>query len=117
MNILIIEDDKELRDLFKEKFEEYGLIVFPAENGEVGLEILAHESIDFVLTDVQMPVMSGMDFLRNARKIKKQLPPIFIMTGGCQYTKKQFYDEGAAGFFEKTDVSIEEVIGYSKKYA
>jgi two-component system chemotaxis response regulator CheY len=117
MNILLIEDNKDLRELFKEKFEAYGLTVFQAENGKIGLEIFIKEAIDLVLTDIQMPVMSGMEFLKEIRGINGPLPPIFVMTGGSSYTIEQILEAGAAGYFDKTNISIEEIIEYSKKSA
>ena len=117
MTVLIIEDDKDLQLLFREQFEQHGITVLIADNGKIGLEVLSRETVDLVLTDVRMPVMTGMEFLKQAKGLCKLLPPIIIMTGGSIYTAKQFYDEGASGYVEKFDFTVEQVLGYSKKSA
>lgn len=117
MTVLIIEDEPFLRELFKDQFEDRGHAVFMAENGKVGLEILAREVIDLVLTDVQMPVMSGMDFLKLARARSIDQPPVVVMTGGCLYTIEQFYEAGASAYFDKTGISVDRVISVLNRSA
>ena len=117
MIVLIIEDDSDLRDIFKEKFERRGLIVFTAENGQVGLDILANEVIDLVLTDIQMPIMTGMDFLKFAKNLPIELPPIIVMTGGSPFTSEQIFDAGATAYFNKLDVTAEKIISVCSKKA
>lgn len=117
MTILIIEDEKELRELFRDLFLEKGLKVLVAENGLIGLEILASNSIDLVLTDIQMPIMSGIDFLLSAKSLNKSLPPIVVMSGGSPYSVGQIYQAGAVAFFDKINLSPHLVLNYLAKSA
>lgn len=117
MTLLIIEDDKDLRELFRDQFEVRGLTVFLAENGKVGLEILKSEEIDLVLTDIQMPIMNGFEFLKQSKGLQKRLPPIVVMTGGSPYTSSQLYAEGASAYLDKISLSADKVLGYIKKSA
>lgn len=101
MNILVIDDNMELRGLLAEVLQEKGHIVYQADNGEVGIDILEKEKIDFVISDIQMPIMDGYEFLVRVRKKFGNQPPIFLITGYSPYTLEQIYDAGANGYFEK----------------
>ncbi|WP_087023445.1 response regulator [Thaumasiovibrio subtropicus] len=65
--ILLVDDDKELRDLLSDILTMEGFTVLQASNGEEGLEKLS-SSVDLVLLDVMMPQMNGMDMLRRLRE-------------------------------------------------
>lgn len=56
--------------------------ILTALNGEAGAQILKTEQIDLIVTDLEMPVMSGYRFIEKARR---ELPsvPICVMTGSC----------------------------------
>lgn len=101
MNILIIDDNTELRCLLSEFLQEKGFVVYQASNGKVGIDILAVEKIDFVISDIQMPIMNGYDFLVSARKRFGNQLPIYLISGYSPYTEEQIYEAGANGYFEK----------------
>lgn len=64
--ILIIEDEKPLREAFCFLLEGEGFKVMTAENGKIGLERLDSFQPDLILLDMLMPVMDGMTFLKKA---------------------------------------------------
>ena len=64
-NILVIEDDTTMRNGLAEILKEAGYNVDSAENGQKGLEKIREKDYDIVLTDLIMPVMGGMELLRN----------------------------------------------------
>ncbi len=66
-NILLVDDDDFIQDVYTTKFEETGLNVETADDGEEGLEKLRSSSYDAVLVDVIMPGMDGMEFLETLR--------------------------------------------------
>ena len=109
MKILIIEDDPDLREIMTDQFLEKNFIVFQANNGKQGLEVLEKEAVDMVLSDVVMPIMDGMNFLKAFKAKYKSHPPIFIMTGGNQYKPEDFIKAGASGYFSKP-VSADEIL-------
>ncbi len=82
-NLLILEDEIRIRQGIKLliDLEELGITnVFEAENGLIGLEIIKEEKIDFVLADINMPKLNGLEFARNAKKIQPDIK-IAMITG------------------------------------
>lgn len=101
MNILVIDDNIEIRDLLEMTLLEKGHFVYSAENGKQGIETLSKQKIDFVISDIQMPIMDGYQFLVMARNRFGRKPPIVLVTGSSNYTPEQIYQAGADGYFEK----------------
>jgi len=85
LDLLYIEDNLLTRESFQEVFEGLFAVVHTAENANEGLEIFGKNNIDIVITDIEMPGMSGIEM---ARVIKAQDSniPIIIMTGHIDHT-------------------------------
>lgn len=62
--ICIVDDNKEIRDIYRTKFESEGFAVIDAEDGEKALEIIKSERPDAILLDIQMPVLDGFGVLK-----------------------------------------------------
>lgn len=77
MNILIAEDELDLRELIKINLEEEGLTVFPASDGMKAFEIFKRESIHLAILDVMMPRLDGFNLLQKIRKTST-VPVIFL---------------------------------------
>jgi DNA-binding response OmpR family regulator len=101
MNILIVDDEIILQQQLKTEFAKKGFNVFVADNGETALDVLERESIDFVLSDVRMPIMDGFQFLVLARERYGIGLPIYLMTGAGPYLPIELEEAGAAGIIEK----------------
>ena len=78
--ILIVDDEMEVREFLKDFFEDRGFNVTVASNGQEGFEIIRQQDFDLALCDMLMPVMIGMEFLRRVRELKPA-QKIIIMTG------------------------------------
>ena len=65
--ILIVEDDKELSQLFQKVLEKNGYQVKSASDGAQALEILDKEYIDLIISDIMMPVMDGYELVSELR--------------------------------------------------
>ena len=78
--ILIIDDEKNIRDSFRMFLEDYDYQIFEAENGREGLEIFSREKPDLVLCDLRMPEVDGLEVIH---KIKDESPntPIIVVSG------------------------------------
>src|SRR5690554_6917048 len=76
--ILIVEDEKRLRNLLRDYLVKEEYAVDLASNGEEGLEMSLKEDYDLILLDVMMPFMDGFDMLKELRK--KKDTRVFIIT-------------------------------------
>ncbi len=74
--ILVVDDEAGARSALEKLLRSEGYAVETAENGEVALERIAETSPDAVVTDLQMPIMGGMELLMRIREISKALPVI-----------------------------------------
>jgi DNA-binding NtrC family response regulator len=97
-SILIVDDDEIIREVLSQGFERCGFKVFKAENATDGWVLFNSEHIDYVITDIWMPGLNGMDL---SRKIKKQSPftKIALMTGGETEGVKELIEDGTVDHF------------------
>jgi nitrogen-specific signal transduction histidine kinase/CheY-like chemotaxis protein len=85
LSILIAEDEEGIRDIFEFMFEDLGCKFEIVEDGEKALNKLKDNSVkyDLVISDVQMPIMTGYELLINLREDKSiQQPKFVFLTGG-----------------------------------
>ncbi len=80
--ILIIDDEITIRDSLKSFFEDEDYLVFSAEDGERGLDIVFNEPVDLVITDLRMPGMDGIEVMKAIHKYKPDMPLIVISGAG-----------------------------------
>ncbi|PKM66367.1 MAG: DNA-binding response regulator [Firmicutes bacterium HGW-Firmicutes-2] len=100
MNILVAEDEKDLRELLKLNLENEGHHVRVAKNGKEALDIFEHHSIDIGLFDVMMPVLDGFNLLRRIRE-KSDLPIIMLTSRGDDMDKVLGFGLGADDYLVK----------------
>ena len=77
INILVVDDEKEIAELVEIYLVSDGYKVFKAYNAEEGLKILSEEEIHLVLLDVMMPGMSGLEMCSKIRE-SSNIPRIWI---------------------------------------
>ncbi|MBL1142515.1 MAG: EAL domain-containing protein [Proteobacteria bacterium] len=101
--ILIIDDDKDIRQILRLKLEKQDYIIIEAADGIVGLEKLKAESPDMVMADVNMPGMNGFEFCEKASTFSSEKHiPIMIMTAqDDQASVNEAYNKGATDFITK----------------
>jgi len=100
--ILIVDDEPELIDLQKESFAHYGYQIVSASNGREALDILDTQAVDLLITDLQMPKMSGYDLIINARYKYIRWIPIFVISGFIDdQTLNKLASFGIIEFFSK----------------
>ena len=80
MRILIVDDDKALRDALSEAVSDLGHDVSTASSGREALELARDDLPDAVLLDLRMPDMSGLEVLKKLREQPNDVPPVAILT-------------------------------------
>lgn len=78
LSILYVEDESVTRMAVTRVLQKRVGKVYAAPNGKVGLEMFKEHKPDLVLTDLQMPVMDGWEFISEIRKVSKEVPIIVI---------------------------------------
>lgn len=99
--ILIIDDEKSIRNTLREILEYESYIVEEANNGEEGLKKIEEIEFDAVLCDVKMPKMDGMAVLEKAREIDSDMPFIMISGHGNVEMAVEATRKGAFDFIVK----------------
>jgi two-component system, chemotaxis family, chemotaxis protein CheY len=105
--ILIVDDSATMRKILMRAIRQAGVecdAFFEAANGAEGLERLnAEASIDVVLSDVNMPVMNGIDFVKavRAQAQKNTVPILMVTTEGGEAMLKTAMEAGASGYVTK----------------
>jgi signal transduction histidine kinase/DNA-binding response OmpR family regulator len=79
-HLLVVEDDAVTRELMRRTLESDGWTVAEAENGRVGLELLARAMPELILLDLMMPEMDGFEFIAEIRKVEawRRIPVIVV---------------------------------------
>ena len=90
LKMLFVEDEPELLNIISETLKKMGITFYTAENGKEGLDILKkHPDIDLIVTDINMPVMNGLDMISHIRESGNDVN-IMIMSAysESEYLKK-----------------------------
>ena len=116
--ILLIEDDCLLLKMYKTKFTMEGFEVLTAEDGEAGLKIALEKKVDFIIMDIMMPKLSGLDLLAQLKKTEKgkNIPVIILSNLARPEKQKQALDSGAKEFLVKANVTPAEVVAKVQAY-
>ncbi len=100
-NILVIDDEKSIRNTLKEIFEYENHQVVLAENGPGGIELFEKNDFDVVLCDIKMPEMDGIEVLERILEKSRDVPVIMISGHGNIDTAVEAIKKGAYDFIEK----------------
>lgn len=100
-SILVIEDDKKMRDGLVEILAEQGYQVDSAGNGQVGLDKIQKKDFDVVLADLIMPVMGGMEVLRETKHMKPKTHIILITAFATVENAVEAMKAGASDYITK----------------
>jgi two-component system OmpR family response regulator len=98
--ILIVEDDRTLRDLLQYNLQKEGYKVLTAEDGEKGLEVFHSKNTDLILLDIMLPVMSGLEVCRIIRG-EKPVPIIMLTAKAEEVDKVVGLEMGADDYITK----------------
>ena len=103
---LIVDDSSVMRKIVERSLRQAGLdtlVVFEAGSGVEGLEQLKVQKVDLILTDINMPSMDGLEFLRQVREqnLAPGVPVVMITTESSEEHVKQAIQAGARGYIRK----------------
>src|SRR5215212_12143334 len=79
IRVMVVDDDAVLRKLIADQVARMGFDSTPAQSGEEALEALAKSDFDVMLLDIRMPGLSGLDTLREVRKLE-DAPEVIMLT-------------------------------------
>jgi two-component system, chemotaxis family, chemotaxis protein CheY len=103
---LIVDDSSVMRKIVERTLRQAGLslmAVYEAGSGTEGLELLKAKQVDLILSDINMPVMDGLEFLRQirAQNLAPGVPVVMITTESSEEHVKQAILAGAQGYIRK----------------
>lgn len=103
---LIVDDSSVMRKIVERALRQAGLdglVVHEASNGAEGLDLLKAKQVDLILSDINMPAMDGLEFLRQLQeqKLAPGIPVVMITTESSEEHVKQAIAAGARGYIRK----------------
>ncbi len=101
IRILVVDDEKVVRNACHRVLTGKGYEVATAENGQQALEVLGQETVDLILLDLKMPVMSGEELLEITSTKYAHIPVIIITGHGTVDTAVECMKKGAYDFITK----------------
>ncbi len=103
MKILVVDDDKTTRKLLNLFLKAKGYEVVTAENGLDAMEKLGTESINLVVTDMNMPYMDGIELTKNLRNDEnwKNIPIVMVTTEADEDERRKAMDAGVDDYLVK----------------
>lgn len=125
MSILVVDDEPDMEFLFKQKFRKEiksGKLDFNFVNsGESALKFISERPTEVVLilSDINMPGMSGLELLKKIKSININIPIIMVSAYGDDNNYKQAMDYGATDFVTKPinfDGLKERILNFKSKY-
>lgn len=101
MKILLVEDERKVANLIKKGFEEEGIMVDIAEDGEIALQKVSTDAYDLIILDIMLPGKDGIEVLKEIRS-KGIMKPIMMLTAKDTTTDKVLgLDAGADDYITK----------------
>ena len=116
--ILLIEDEKMMAEMYKEKFEREGLEVVLALTAEEGLELAKSEKPDLIILDILLPRKNGTFFLAEMKKDPEiaKIPVVALSNYEHPETRKLAFELGVKEYIIKTDFTPKEIVEKIKEY-
>jgi two-component system chemotaxis response regulator CheY len=103
---LIVDDSSVMRKIVERALRQAGLdplVVLEAGSGTEGIDLLKAKQVDLILSDINMPSMDGLEFLRQIRlqNLAPGVPVVMITTESSEEHVKQAIQDGAQGYIRK----------------
>jgi two-component system copper resistance phosphate regulon response regulator CusR len=109
MRILVVEDEKAIREILTERLFEEGYSIDAAEDGVMALDFLAAADYDAVVLDIMLPRLSGLSVLKQMRQEGKKTPVLLLTARSSVEDRVTGLDSGADDYLVKP-FSFEELL-------
>ncbi len=100
-NVLVADDDKTIANLIREIVERRGSTALIAHDGEQAYKIFNHFKVDLIITDLKMPNVNGLSFIKMVREKNSEVPIIIITAYGSEENRKQAFNYGVEHILAK----------------
>lgn len=107
--ILIVEDDRELRQLFAHILTKSGYFTHSVSNGQEALDALDKDYYDLLISDIMMPVLDGYELVRLLRSSGNQMPIMIITAKDAFDDMREGFNSGADDYMIKP-ININEMV-------
>lgn len=116
--IVLVEDDKFLRDLMSQKLEETPYEIYVAEDGEKGMEKIREQKPDLILLDLILPGVNGFEVLEQLKQEEElsKIPVVVLSNLGQENDIEKAKRLGAEDYMVKAHFTLEEIISKIEKY-
>jgi len=106
LRTLIVDDSSVMRKIVARALQQGGVTIaeiLEAGNGSEALDIIRSHKVDLVLSDINMPVMDGLEFVRQLQGVENAqgVPVVMITTEGSESHVMQAISNGARGYIRK----------------
>ncbi len=98
--ILLVEDEKDIREVVKKYLEKEGYLVYAGENGVEGLEMFNNYNPDLAVLDIMMPGIDGLQVMKEIRKVSN-IPVLFLTAKHKEEDRLKGFDLGADDYVVK----------------
>jgi two-component system chemotaxis response regulator CheY len=115
-NVLIVDDSSTMRKIISRSLRQAGLTIdeiFEAGDGIEGLNVLGNSKVNLILSDINMPNMDGLEFIKMVRANGNSVPIVMITTEGGEDILKEAMTSGASASIKKpfTPDQLQEKLG------
>jgi two-component system, chemotaxis family, chemotaxis protein CheY len=114
--ILIVDDSESIREVVSFTLESEGFKVLVGVDGKDALRFLDGNAIDLIITDLHMPVMNGIELIKEVRRMENysRVPILFLTTESQTAKKMEAKEAGATGWIIKPFVPAKLVAAINK---
>ena len=106
-SVLVVDDEKYIKDILARIIEREGFMVSTASDGTEAYEMLQKARYDYVISDINMPNMDGMELLKKIKEMNRSIRVLLITSKAGEYSPQEILREGADFFITKPFKNVE----------